>query len=99
MGQLAHAYSRFQEVGAALLMVSVDSVRRATQLAQETSATFPVLSDGDVDASVAFNVFENGIALPSSFVIDKAGTMRWSYIGQNPRDRPTIEMLLDRARR
>ncbi|MBA3943931.1 MAG: redoxin domain-containing protein [Herpetosiphonaceae bacterium] len=98
MSQLAHEYQRFLEAGVALLMVSVDSIRRATELARTAFAPFPVLADRDADATVAFNVFENGIALPSTFVIDKAGTLRWSYIGQNPKDRPTIATMLDQAR-
>jgi peroxiredoxin len=98
MGQLAHAYPHFRDAGVALLMVSVDSVRRARQLAEQTNPPFPVLSDADADATVAFDIFENGIALPSAWVIDREGTVQWAYIGEHASDRPTPEVMLDQAR-
>ncbi len=98
MGQLAHAYPSFREAGIALLMVSVDSVRRARQLAEQTNPPFPVLSDADADATVAFDIFENGIALPSTWVIDREGTVRWAYIGEHASDRPAPEIMLEQAR-
>lgn len=99
MGQLAQSYQRFQEAGAALLMLSVDSPKRAAQLVAETRAPFPVLSDVDDEVTVAYNLFENGIALPATVLIDTTGRVRWLYVGQNPADRPRPEMLLDQVRR
>ena len=98
MGQLAHAYPSFREAGVALLMVSVDGVRRARQLAEQTNPPFPVLSDTDADATVAFDIFENGIALPSTWVIDREGTVQWAYIGEHASDRPTPADMLEQAR-
>ncbi len=98
MGQLAHAYHHFQDAGIALLMVSVDSVRRARQLAEQANPTFPVLSDSDADATVVYDIFEDGIALPSTWVIDREGTVQWAYIGEHASDRPTPEDMLEQAR-
>ncbi len=98
MGQLAHAYPYFRDAGVALLMVSVDSVRRARQLAEQTNPPFPVLSDIDAAATVAYDIFENGVALPSTWVIDREGTVRWVYIGKNAADRPAPEVMLKHAR-
>ncbi len=98
MGQLAHAYPNFRDAGIALLMVSVDSVRRARQLAEQANPTFPVLSDSDADATVAYDIFEDGIALPSTWVIDQEGTVRWAYIGKNASDRPSPDVMLEHAR-
>ncbi len=99
MGQLAHTYQQFQDAGVALLMISVDSPKRAAQLAAETGAPFPVLSDVDDDVTVAYNLFANGIALPATVLIDTEGRVRWLYVGQNPADRPRPEMMLDQVRR
>jgi len=98
MGQLAHAYHHFRDAGIALLMISVDSVRRVRQLAEQTNPPFPVLSDIDADATVAYDIFEDGIALPSTWVIDREGTVRWAYIGKNASDRPAPEVMLEQAR-
>jgi peroxiredoxin len=98
MGQLAHAYQQFKDADVALLMVSVDSPKRAAQLAAETSAPFPVLSDVDDDVTVAYNLFASGIALPATVLIDATGRVRWVYVGQNPADRPSPDMMLDHVR-
>jgi len=100
MDQLAHTYQQFKDAGVALLMVSVDSPKRAAQLSAETGAPFPfpVLSDVDDDVTVAYNLFASGIALPATVLIDAAGRVRWLYVGQNPADRPSPDMMLDQAR-
>ena len=98
MGQLAHTYQQFQDAGVALLMISVDSPKRAAQLAAETDAPFPVLSDVDDDVTVAYNLFASGIALPATVLIDAPGRVRWVYVGQNPADRPSPDMMLDQVR-
>ena len=98
MGQLAHAYPNFRDNGIAVLMISTDSRRRARQLAERTSPAFPVLSDVDADATVAYDIFEDGIPLPSTWVIDREGIVRWSYIGKHASDRPSVEVILEHAR-
>ncbi len=81
----------------ALVMVSVDSPRRVRQLAEQTNPSFPVLSDVEADATVAYDIFENGIALPRTFVIDRDGIIRWAYAGKSPADRPTPDEMLEHA--
>jgi len=99
MGQLARAYPRFVEAGIALVMLSVDSSKRARQLAGESSPhpAFPVLSDIDADATVAYNVFADGIAIASTVLIDTAARVRWTHVAKTPNDRPAIEQLLEQA--
>lgn len=99
MGQLAHSHQRFQDAGVALLMVSVDSLRREQQLVDQTYPPFPVLSDADHDVAVAYNVFTNGIAIASTFLIDIEGRVRWGHIAENPADRPTIDQMLEQVAR
>jgi peroxiredoxin len=99
MGQLAQTYRQVQDAGVALLMISVDSPKRAAQLAGETGAPFPVLSDVDDDVTVAYNLFASGIALPATVLIDITGRVRWVYVGQNSADRPRLETMLDQVRR
>ncbi len=77
-------------------MLSVDSPKRARQLADAASPrpTFPVLSDVDVDVTVGYNVFADGIAIASAFLIDRAGRVRWTYVASTPADRPSVDQLL-----
>jgi peroxiredoxin len=34
-------------------------------------------------------------AIPSKFLINKAGTIVWTYIGKDKTDRPSIELMMD----
>ncbi len=96
MGQLAHANQRFVDAGVGLVMLSVDSPKRARQLADAAASRpdFPVLSDVDADATVAYNVFADGIAIASTFLIDRDGRIRWTHVADRPSDRPTVDALL-----
>ncbi len=96
MGQLARSNHRFAAVGVALAMVSVDSPRRARQLADAATPRppFPVLSDVDADTTVAYNVFADGIAIASTFLLDRDGRIRWTHVADRPSDRPTVDALL-----
>jgi len=99
MDQLAHAYPRFVAAGIALVMLSVDSPKRTRQLAGEASPppTFPVLSDIDAEATVAYNVFADGIAIAATFLIDTAARVRWTHVAKTPNDRPAVDQLLEQA--
>ncbi len=96
MDQLAHEYQRFEDAGVGLVILSVDSIKRERQMADSCThrPSFPILSDIDHDTTVAYNVFQSGIAIPSTFLIDRHGVVRWVYLGSNPSDRPLIDQLL-----
>jgi peroxiredoxin len=99
MSQLAHEYPRLQGSGVNLVMLSVDSLVRGRQMVEQTQPPFPVLSDRDVDAALAYNVFVDGIALPATFLIDRQGIVQWRYVGKSAADRPTPEVLLQEIAR
>ncbi|HSH79891.1 MAG TPA: hypothetical protein VLA19_15300 [Herpetosiphonaceae bacterium] len=69
-----------------MLKVSVDSLGRACELAEQTDPAFPVLSDPDPDATVAHDIFEDGIAPRHTPVIDWEGTVHCAYIGEDVAD-------------
>lgn len=54
---------------------------------------FPVLLDEDLAAVNELNIAAQ-LAHPSTFIIDKQGSVKLSYVGQSPIDRPSIKALL-----
>lgn len=58
------------------------------------SFPFPVLLDEDLAAVNRLGIAAQ-LAFPSTFLIDKQGKVRLSYVGTNPTDRPSIKALLD----
>ncbi len=59
---------------------------------------FPVLLDEDLAAVNQLGIAAQ-LAYPSTFIIDKQGSVKLSYVGQNPIDRPSIKALLDQLDR
>jgi peroxiredoxin len=59
----------------------------------------PLLVDAHKQAAYAYNVLtpDRKEARPSTFIIDKDGMIRWSYIGKNAGDRPDVDTVLAQA--
>ena len=81
----------FREYGAELLGISVDGVWCHKAFAEQRKLHFPLLADFEPKGAVArkYGVYReaDGITERALFVIDAAGTIRWSYvspIGVNP---------------
>jgi peroxiredoxin len=81
----------FREYGAELLGISVDGVWCHKAFAEQRKLHFPLLADFEPKGAVArqYGVYReaDGITERALFVIDPAGTIRWSYvspIGVNP---------------
>jgi peroxiredoxin len=76
--------SAFQNEDVELLAVSCDSMFTQKVFATQEGYTFPVLSDfwphGEV--AKAYGVFneERGCAFRGTFIIDKAGVLRWQVV-------------------
>jgi len=81
----------FHRYGAELLGISVDGVWCHMAFAKDRKLRYPLLSDFEPKGEVArkYGVYrsQDGICERALFVIDAAGTIRWSYvspIGVNP---------------
>ena len=67
------------------MAVSVDSLRGAQRAIESIGLEFQVLSDPGAKAVSAygvFNLFNNELPAPSTFIIDKQGVIQWEYIGK-----------------
>ena len=58
---------------------------------------FPLLADADHKVIDSYRVFDptDGIAIPSTFVIDRKGIVKWIYLGKDRADRPPDRLLFD----
>ena len=77
--------SAWNELGAQVLGISVDSSYVNVRFAEETGAQFPLLSDFNRDVSQAYGVLNDdffgmkGVADRSAFVVDKDGTVVYAW--------------------
>ncbi len=91
MGLYNEILPEFEKHGAKLLGISVDGVWCHEAFAQARGYRFPLLADfepkGDVARAYGAYRSDGGISERALFVIDKNGTIAWSYlspIGVNP---------------
>lgn len=79
-------YETISGLEAEILAVSVDSLRGAQRAIESIGLEFQVLSDPDAEVVSAYgvwNLFQNELPAPSTFIIDKQGVIQWEYIGKN----------------
>jgi len=94
---LQSVYPQFQARKAEILAVAFQDTARARTMAQAIGADFPILADANhtvADAYGVFNLLGDGVATPSVFVIDPAGRIVWTYVGQDANDRPSAGQIL-----
>ena len=51
------------------------------------------------NAADFYNLWEDGMATPSTFVLDRTGKIRWQHIGKTVYDRPSNEEIIDQLRK
>ena len=106
--QIAHRYSEIAAAGAEVLLVFPgdpgkveEFVQAARDILEEEGAgalPFPVLLDVDLKAVHAFGI-EGDLAKPSTYVIDRAGKVRFAFVGDQPHERPDVDTILAEVRR
>ncbi|MET9978343.1 peroxiredoxin [Streptomyces microflavus] len=79
---------RFENADTQLLAVSNDSIHTLRVFAEQEGLEYPLLSDfwPHGETSRAYGVFDEdkGCAVRGTFIIDKAGTVRWSVVNGLP---------------
>ncbi len=78
--------------------MSADNLEGAEGAAHQWGAPFPILSDSGRTAIIDYGVLaSNHIAIPSTFIIDKEGIIRWKYVGSTG-DRPDPETVIEQLK-
>lgn len=94
--ELRDRYGEFQAREAEVVALAVASLEAVEGVRASIGAPFPMLADSDHRAAEMYGVYNllgDGLAAPAVFVL-KEGTIRWSYVGQNPTDRPPVTEIL-----
>jgi peroxiredoxin Q/BCP len=92
---LREHYQDLQARNAEIVALAVHDPALARQVAELTGAPFPALADPDhavAEAYGVYNLFGDGIATPSVFIIDTSGQIVWSYVGRNFADRSGVQV-------
>ena len=94
---MATNYDRFKAAGAEVLGISVDPPEKSRELAGKLKIPFPLLSDQDHKVIDEYGILDPGgkISIASVFVVDRKGTVRWSYVTDDYKVRPLDDVILD----
>lgn len=95
--ELEAALPSFEERDIGLFAISMDNQHQAGEMAAASGASFLLLADPrgkTVKEYGVYNLLEDGVAAPATFIISRDGVVLWSHVGQNIGDRPTPEEIL-----
>ena len=96
MSRLQEEIGRFEEMGAKVMGVSVDSPWSHKAFAKDRGIGFPLLSDFGREVTEKYGVkHKAGFPKRAYFVIDKDGVVRAKKVEDSPRDQPEVEDVLD----
>ena len=99
--RVAEDWSRWEEVGATVLGISVDSSFVNRRFAAEVGVRFPLLSDFNKEASSAYGVLyedffgQRGVSKRAAFVVDGQGTIRYAWVTEDADILPPFDDILD----
>jgi glutaredoxin-dependent peroxiredoxin len=91
-------YAAYEELGAQVLGISVDSPYANARFAEELGTPFPILSDFNREASRAYGVLRDsfglleGVSERAAFVIDADGRIAFTWVGE-PGDLPPLDEI------
>ncbi len=92
-------YSAFQQAGAQVLAVSVDSPFALQAWSQQEKFPFPLLSDFNKKVARRYGAWHenllglSGVAKRSAFVIDKGGVVRYAWVSDDPGKLPDFDAI------
>ncbi|HYJ39026.1 MAG TPA: redoxin domain-containing protein [Chitinophagaceae bacterium] len=92
--------SRYNQMNAEVLGISVDSLHTLKRFKQDQQLNFRLLSDFNKEASAAYGclydtfAFEmKGVSKRAAFVIDKNGIVRYAEVLENASNQPDFEAV------
>lgn len=107
-------YEKFRELNSELIGISTDTSEGAKKTLEEANNSFPLLLDPTSKVIESYDIKvekrelidipakmnnKNNYAMPSIFIVDKEGILRYKYIGKSFRDRPANELLLSELKK
>jgi len=89
-----------EAAGGRVFGISADPLEKSAELSKRLALTYPLYSDLDRSAIKAWRIHAAGkdIAVPSTFVVSRAGKILFRHVGERPPDRPLFDAILAAVR-
>lgn len=107
MAQLEPHTAEIDALGASLLYVAAEKrsgIFKPERFLSANPVSFPFLLDEDRQVTRAYGVYHRigtdafNIAHPATFVVDRGGTVRFLFVGNDQHDRADIRRVLEAVR-
>ena len=75
-----------------IIAISTDDLSQASYVAESLRLEFPILYDPAAEVVRkygVYNLWNDGMATPTTFVPDRTGKIQWQHIGKTVYDRPS----------
>ena len=96
--ELQSQYDEITAAGAEVLAISTDDLSGANDIIRQSNIDFPILyTSGDSTVPQDYNVFDlfgDGLASASVFIVDEAGDLAYSNIGRNYRHQVSADTVI-----
>ncbi len=108
MAQFEPIKNELEEAGAQVFFIAAekaDGMFKPAKFLQKHPVPFPFLLDEDRTVTKAYGLYNRlakdaiNIAHPATLVIDRGGTVRYIYRGENQADRAPIEKVMEAVRK
>jgi len=106
--QIAYRYPEIAAAGAEVLLVfpgSPEKVQEFIKAARDIleqegpgALPFPILLDVSLKNVEAFGI-KGDLSKPATYVIDRAGTVQYAFVGDQPHERPDVATILAEVKR
>ncbi len=79
-----------------IIAISADNALEMNKTTRELGIRYLLISDAKKRIIKGFGVLHprEGIARPSTFIIDKNGVVRYAHVGKYPSDRPSVQQMM-----
>lgn len=98
--ELSACYERLHAAGVGVLAIVTQDARSLRRRLATQMPPFPILADENREAARSFGVFRAlswdgiGVTRPATFLIDRAGAVRFIYVGERDPDLPETDALI-----
>ncbi len=96
LSDLQAQLSEFAKAGVGIAAISGEDREDSAPLRQRLGLTLELWTDRDLALTRAMGIAdaENGVPWPAVYVVDKGGTVRWRWVAETYKKRPTAREVL-----
>jgi peroxiredoxin len=108
MAQFEPIKAELEHAGARVVFIAAekrDGMFKPAKFLEKNPVAFPFLLDEDRAVTKAYGLYHHlgmdaiNIAHPATLVVDRAGTVRYIYRGENQTDRAPVEQVMEAVRK